>query len=107
MTIHADEMRKRFTTKRQAVLEDNEQNPYLERQAERESNARSYPRRLPLALSKAKGIYVQDTDGRTNIDCLAGAGALTLGHNHPVVMDAIQQLLREGVPFQTLDLLSL
>ena len=33
MTIHADEMRKRFTTTRQAVVEDNERNPYLERQA--------------------------------------------------------------------------
>ncbi|MGQ0554666.1 MAG: aspartate aminotransferase family protein [Nitrospiraceae bacterium] len=93
-----------FLTKPHTVVEDRERNPYLNRQAERESNARSYPRRLPLALSKAKGIYVQDTEGRTYIDCLAGAGALTLGHNHPVVLEAIQQLLEEGVPFQTLDL---
>src|SRR5690242_3439163 len=99
MTVHADEMRKMFPTKPHSVLEKREHNPYLERQAGRESNARSYPRRLPLALSKAKGIYVQDTDGRTYIDCLAGAGALTLGHNHPVVLDAIQQLLQDGVPF--------
>lgn len=104
MTVDMDEMRKMFPTKTYAAVEDRENNPYLERQAERESNARSYPRRLPLALSKAKGIYVQDTEGRTYIDCLAGAGALTLGHNHAVVLDAIQQLLQEGVPFQTLDL---
>ena len=104
MTVHVDEMRKMFPTKPHSVVEEREHNPYLKRQAGRESNARSYPRRLPLALSKAKGIYVQDTDGRTYIDCLAGAGALTLGHNHPVVLDAIQRLLEEGVPFQTLDL---
>ncbi|MBX3328838.1 MAG: diaminobutyrate--2-oxoglutarate transaminase [Nitrospira sp.] len=104
MTVHVDEMRKMFPTKPHSKVEERENNPYLERQAGRESNARSYPRRLPLALSKAKGIYVQDTDDRTYIDCLAGAGALTLGHNHPVVLDAIQQLLQEGVPFQTLDL---
>lgn len=104
MTVHVDEMKKMFATKPHSVEEERERNPYLERQTERESNARSYPRRLPLALSKAKGIYVQDTDGRTYIDCLAGAGALTLGHNHPVVLDAIQRLLQEGVPFQTLDL---
>jgi diaminobutyrate-2-oxoglutarate transaminase len=79
-------------------------NPYLERQAARESNARSYPRRLPLALSKGKGMYVQDTDGRTYIDCLACAGALALGHNHPVVVEAINRMLRDGLPFQTLDL---
>jgi diaminobutyrate-2-oxoglutarate transaminase len=104
MTVHADEMKKMFSAAPHLVVEESERNPYLKRQAGRESNARSYPRRLPLALSKAKGIYVQDTDNRTYIDCLAGAGALTLGHNHPVVLDAIQQLLREGVPFQTLDL---
>lgn len=104
MAVDVDEMRKMFPTKPLSVMEDRERNPYLNRQAERESNARSYPRRLPLALSTGKGIYVQDTDGRTYIDCLAGAGALTLGHNHPVVLDAIQLLLQEGVPFQTLDL---
>ena len=104
MAVRVDEMRKKFPMKPHSVVEDRAQNPYLNRQAERESNARSYPRRLPLALSKAKGIYVQDTDGRTYIDCLAGAGALTLGHNHPVVLEAIHQLLEDGVPFQTLDL---
>lgn len=104
MTVHVDEMKNMLPTKPHSVTEERERNPYLKRQAGRESNARSYPRRLPLALSKAKGIYVQDTDDRTYIDCLAGAGALTLGHNHPVVLDAIQQLLKDGVPFQTLDL---
>ncbi|MBS0151268.1 MAG: diaminobutyrate--2-oxoglutarate transaminase [Nitrospira sp.] len=104
MTVDINDMRKMFPAKTYAAVEERENNPYLERQAERESNARSYPRRLPLALSKAKGIYVQDTDGRTYIDCLAGAGALTLGHNHAVVLEAIQHLLQEGVPFQTLDL---
>lgn len=104
MAVHMDEMKEMFPTKPHSVAEERDSNPYLKRQAGRESNARSYPRRLPLALNKAKGIYVQDTDGRTYIDCLAGAGALTLGHNHPVVLDAIQRLLQEGVPFQTLDL---
>lgn len=79
-------------------------NVYLERQAKRESNARSYPRRLPLAISKAKGIYVQDVEGHTYIDALACAGALALGHNHPVVLEAIQQFLQDELPFQTLDL---
>ncbi len=35
----------------------------LKRQAARESNARSYPRRIPLALQRAKGLYVEDTRG--------------------------------------------
>ena len=104
MTVHVDEMWQAIPTGCVPPRELSLANPYLERQAARESNARSYPRRLPLALSKGKGIYVQDTDGRTYIDCLACAGALALGHNHPVVVEAINRMLRDGLPFQTLDL---
>ena len=78
--------------------------PLLERQAARESNARSYPRRIPLALKRAQGLYVEDVEGRQFIDCLAGAGTLALGHNHPVVIEAIQQVLADGLPLHTLDL---
>jgi hypothetical protein len=58
----------------------------LDRQARRESNARTCPRRLPLALVHGEGVHV--TDGRTYLDSLAGAGTLNLGHNHPVVLEA-------------------
>lgn len=76
----------------------------LERQARRESNARTYPRHLPLVLTEAKGIYVRDTNGLVYYDCLAGAGSLALGHNHPVVIEALQSLLRANRPLHTLDL---
>jgi len=79
-------------------------NLLLERQEARESNARSYPRRIPLALKRAHGIYVEDVEGRVFIDCLAGAGTLALGHNHPVVIAAIRQVLDDGLPLHTLDL---
>lgn len=79
-------------------------NALLERQAARESNARSYPRRIPLALRRAEGIYVEDVEGRVFIDCLAGAGTLALGHNHPVVIAAIEQVLKDQLPLHTLDL---
>lgn len=80
------------------------QNALLERQSARESSARSYPRRLPIALRRGRGIYVEDVEGRVFIDCLAGAGTLALGHNHPLVVEAIQQVLRDEVPLHTLDL---
>jgi diaminobutyrate-2-oxoglutarate transaminase len=80
------------------------ENALLSRQARRESNARSYPRRIPLALKRAKGIYVEDVDGRVFIDCLAAAGTLVLGHNHPVVIEALERALRSELPMQTLDL---
>lgn len=78
--------------------------PLLERQQRQESNARSYPRRIPLVLERAHGIYVEDSRGQVFIDCLAGAGTLALGHNHPVVIEAIQHALSAGLPMHTLDL---
>jgi diaminobutyrate-2-oxoglutarate transaminase len=77
---------------------------YLDRQQQFESNARTYPRRLPLAIAKARGLYVTDVDGKVYLDCLAGAGTLALGHNHPVVIESLRRHLDEGLPLHTLDL---
>jgi diaminobutyrate-2-oxoglutarate transaminase len=77
---------------------------YLKQQEERESNARSYPRRIPIAIEEAEGIYVKDANGNKYIDCLAGAGTLALGHNHPVVIEAIEKVLHDKRPLHTLDL---
>lgn len=79
---------------------------YLDRQEQCESNARTYPRRLPLAIRRAAGLYVTDVDGKVYMDCLAGAGTLALGHNHPVVVDAIRRHLDDGYPLHSLDLTS-
>ena len=79
-------------------------NELLARQARQESNARSYPRRLPLALKRARGIRVEDVEGRVFIDCLAGTGTLALGHNHPVVVEAMRSVLDDELPLLTLDL---
>jgi diaminobutyrate-2-oxoglutarate transaminase len=75
----------------------------LSMQDVRESNARSYPRRLPIAIQKAEGVIVTDMDGKEYIDCLAGAGTLALGHNHAVVHEAIQEVIANSVPLHTLD----
>ena len=91
-------------TELQETLYQFEETPLLARQRQQESNARSYPRRIPLALKRAKGIYVEDVEGRRFIDCLAGAGTLALGHNHPAVIEAIQQVLADELPLHTLDL---
>src|SRR5262245_53466153 len=75
---------------------------YLDRQHQFESNARTYRRRLPPAIRKAQGLHVTDADGKVYMDCLCGAGTLALGHNHPVVLDAIRRHLDEGYPLHTL-----
>jgi diaminobutyrate-2-oxoglutarate transaminase len=77
---------------------------YLSRQDAAESNARTYARKLRIAITRANGVMVEDADGRTYYDCLAGAGILALGHNHPLVLAALQRAIDEGLPFQTLDL---
>ena len=70
----------------------------------RESSARTYSRRLPIALVGGEGVHVRDSAGRVYLDCLAGAGALALGHGHPAVVAALRAALDSGVPLTTLDL---
>jgi diaminobutyrate-2-oxoglutarate transaminase len=77
---------------------------YLEAQAAVESVARAYPRRLPIVIASARGVKVRDVEGREYFDCLTGAGALALGHSHPVVVEAIRKALDDEAPLQTLDL---
>ncbi len=79
-------------------------NDILSRVRSRESNARSYSRRIPIVLKRAKGIYVEDIEGRQFIDCLAGAGSLILGHNHPVTQEAMLRVINNDLPLHTLDL---
>eukprot|EP01123_Difflugia_compressa_P015460 TRINITY_DN869_c0_g3_i1.p1 TRINITY_DN869_c0_g3~~TRINITY_DN869_c0_g3_i1.p1 ORF type:complete len:456 (+),score=74.39 TRINITY_DN869_c0_g3_i1:147-1514(+) len=77
---------------------------YLDRLAERESNARSYSRKLPVCIKEADNIYFTDVEGRRIIDCLSNAGTLALGHNHPVITGRLKQFIEDKTPFQTLDL---
>jgi diaminobutyrate-2-oxoglutarate transaminase len=65
----------------------------LERQAARESNARTYPRSLPLAIARAKGCEVFSIEGKRYLDFFAGAGVLAVGHNHPRVVEAVRRQL--------------
>ncbi|MER5493145.1 diaminobutyrate--2-oxoglutarate transaminase [Streptomyces sp. NPDC002454] len=76
----------------------------LERQRSRESSARTYARSFPIVPARAEGMWVEGTDGRRYLDCLSGAGTLALGHNHPVVREAIQRTLDSGAPLHVLDL---
>ncbi|WP_405577601.1 diaminobutyrate--2-oxoglutarate transaminase family protein [Streptomyces sp. NBC_01190] len=76
----------------------------LASQADTESNARTYPRRLPVAIAEAAGSYITDVDGRRYIDFLTGAGVLALGHNHPDLIAAVNEQLprlTHGLDFPT------
>ncbi|MFI9275533.1 diaminobutyrate--2-oxoglutarate transaminase family protein [Kitasatospora sp. NPDC052896] len=76
----------------------------LARQSRRESNARTYPRRLPIAVRRAAGSYLEDLDGNVFLDFLSGAGVLALGHNPPEPVAAAREQLGElvhGLDFPT------
>lgn len=77
---------------------------YLDRQNATESNARSYPRKFPVALKSAKGVWVEDVEGNRYLDFLCGAGTLALGHNDEEVNQTMVQLLTGDFPLHTLDL---
>ncbi|MFF1416379.1 diaminobutyrate--2-oxoglutarate transaminase family protein [Streptomyces sp. NPDC058280] len=76
----------------------------LRRQSLREPAARTYARSLPIVPVRARGLTIEGADGRRYLDCLSGAGTLALGHNHPVVLEAIRKVLDSGAPLQALDL---
>lgn len=84
--------------------EKNTNQYYVDRQNDFESSARSYPRKFPFALKKAKGSWVEDVEGNKYLDFLCGAGTLALGHNDDEVNQAMVDLLTSDAPLHTLDL---
>ncbi|GAA2287833.1 hypothetical protein GCM10010415_68940 [Streptomyces atrovirens] len=56
------------------------------------------PGALPVVPVRARGMTVEGADGRRYPDCLSGAGTLALGHNHPVVLEAIRGIIDSGAP---------
>jgi diaminobutyrate-2-oxoglutarate transaminase len=70
----------------------------------RESNARTYASCFEAVFESGSGVRMRDQSGREYIDCLACAGALPLGHNHPEVREALLRFLSSGHVQQGLDL---
>ncbi len=69
-----------------------------------ESNARSYPRGIPIAFAEGRGATMRDADGNTFIDFFAGAGILNVGHGNPAVAAAAteqQERLVHALDFPT------
>jgi 4-aminobutyrate aminotransferase len=51
----------------------------------------SYTRDYPLVARRGEGVFVEDVDGNTFLDCSAGIAVVSTGHCHPDVVRAIQQ----------------
>jgi ornithine--oxo-acid transaminase len=46
---------------------------------------------LPVVLSKGKGVFVWDPEGKRYYDFLSAYSAVNQGHCHPVIIDALVQ----------------
>ena len=79
---------------------------YMSRLEHRESNARTYSRKFPFSLKRAKGCRIEDVEGNRYLDFLCGAGSLALGHNDPEVNAAMIDMLTSEAPLHTLDLMT-
>lgn len=51
--------------------------------------------RFPLALDQGEGCRVWDTNGREYLDFVAGIATCTLGHAHPVMVEAVSQQIKK------------
>jgi glutamate-1-semialdehyde 2,1-aminomutase len=58
-----------------------------------------YLRPHPLYIERAAGARKTDVDGNEYVDYIGGHGALILGHNHPVVVEAVREQLSKGTHF--------
>ena len=74
------------------------------RWAERESNARTYARGIDRVITRGELARVYDSAGREYLDCLACAGALPLGHNHPFIQERVAAWLDSREVQQALDI---
>ncbi|MEU9590605.1 aminotransferase class III-fold pyridoxal phosphate-dependent enzyme [Streptomyces sp. NPDC048219] len=70
----------------------------------REPAARTSACALPIVPVRARGLTIEGADGRRYLDCGSGAGTPVLGHNHPVVLEAIRKVLDSGAPLQVTNL---
>ena len=50
----------------------------------------------PVYMESAEGGNMTDVDGNTYIDTTMGFGPIILGHNHPVVREAVDKQLNRG-----------
>ena len=46
---------------------------------------------LPVVLVKGKGVYVWDENGKQYLDCMSGYSALSHGHCHPKLLEALTE----------------
>ena len=53
----------------------------------------------PRFIEKADGAYIWDVEGNRYIDYVCSWGPMILGHNHPVIREAVEKAIKDGLSF--------
>ncbi|OUN21849.1 glutamate-1-semialdehyde-2,1-aminomutase [Flavonifractor sp. An82] len=53
----------------------------------------------PRFITRADGPYIWDEDGKKYIDYVCSWGPMILGHNHPVIREAVEKAVKDGLSF--------
>ena len=53
----------------------------------------------PRFITRADGAYIYDEDGKKYIDYVCSWGPMILGHNHPVIREAVEKAVKDGLSF--------
>ena len=53
----------------------------------------------PIFIKKADGAFLHDEDGNAYIELINSWGPMILGHNHPMIKEAVIQAMEDGTSF--------
>lgn len=53
----------------------------------------------PRFIARADGAHIYDVEGREYLDYVCSWGPMILGHNHPVIREAVERAVQDGLSF--------
>lgn len=53
----------------------------------------------PRVITRGRGAYIEDLEGKTYLDFVGSWGPLILGHAHPRVIGAVEKVISKGMSF--------
>ena len=53
----------------------------------------------PRFIARSEGAYIFDEDGNRYLDYVCSWGPMILGHNHPVIREAVQKAVMDGLSY--------
>ena len=57
--------------------------------------AQTTPFANAMEISHSDGMFIYDINGKQYLDLVAGISACTLGHNHPKIIEAINEQVKK------------